>query len=92
MVGRENCDQKKKDSDSEIEVEPTRDLCDCKVVTKQLQFPVGCRTQTKFFEVCVIPMYYNDLEQRQPAALVIVSGTADNNNLKFFESQNFNIY
>jgi len=42
MVGRENYDQKKKDS--AIEVEPTRDLCDCKVVTKQLQFPIGCRT------------------------------------------------
>ena len=90
MVGRENYDLKKKDS--AIEDEPTRDLCDCKVVTKQLQFPIGCRTQTKFFEVCVIPMYYNDSEQRQPTALVVVSVSADNNNLKFFESQKFNIY
>ena len=27
-----------------IEVEPTCDLCNCKVVTQQLQFPIGCRT------------------------------------------------
>jgi hypothetical protein len=32
----------KKNGFGAIEVEPTCDLCDCKVVTKQLQFPNGC--------------------------------------------------
>jgi hypothetical protein len=32
----------KKNGFGVIEVEPTCDLCNCKVVTKQLQFPIGC--------------------------------------------------